>query len=148
MMRPRLLLTPLAAACLLVILAACDSTEPNAPQFGTIAIQVAPDSLAAPWQLAGPYGISRSGTGAATLPNKSAGSYTLTWGAVAGWHAPDPQVVTQTLDGDDTLVFGGTYAPAVATITIDAERNSQKPAVILKIEGGKATYVASVAPTP
>ena len=118
---PHHLLPVAALACLLVGLAACDSTEPNAPQFGTIAIMVAPDSLAAPWQLAGPYGISRSGTGAATLPNKSAGSYTLTWGAVPGWHAPAPQAVTQTLDGDDTLVFSGQYAPAVATITIDAE---------------------------
>ncbi|MCC6999563.1 MAG: ABC transporter substrate-binding protein [Deltaproteobacteria bacterium] len=48
----------------------------------------------------------------------------------------------------DAIASTKDFPGVTGTITIDAERNSQKPAVILKIEGGKASYVASVAPTP
>ncbi|MDB5290295.1 MAG: hypothetical protein JWL69_1536, partial [Phycisphaerales bacterium] len=35
---------------------------------------------------------------------------------------------------------------AGGTITIDKDRNAQKPIVVLKIEGGKFTFVTSIKP--
>jgi branched-chain amino acid transport system substrate-binding protein len=46
----------------------------------------------------------------------------------------------------DALAATKNYPGASGTITIDAERNAQKPIVVLKIEGGKTHFIASVDP--
>lgn len=81
-------------------------------QAGSITIDPEPDSIDAPWQLAGPGGFSRSGTGNTTLTDLAVGDYTLTWGAVAGWTTPAPTTSTQTLTADGTLTFAGSYRSA------------------------------------
>jgi len=48
----------------------------------------------------------------------------------------------------DAIAATKDFPGVTGSITIDAERNAAKPAVILKIEGGKASYIASVPPTP
>lgn len=44
----------------------------------------------------------------------------------------------------DTKDFDG----VTGVITIDPQRNARKPAVILRIQGGKTSYVATIAPPP
>lgn len=39
------------------------------------------------------------------------------------------------------------FPGVTGTISIDAERNARKPAVILEVKGGKPTYVATIQPT-
>jgi branched-chain amino acid transport system substrate-binding protein len=46
----------------------------------------------------------------------------------------------------DALAATKDFAGASGRITIDKDRNAQKPIVILKIDGGKANFVASIAP--
>jgi formylglycine-generating enzyme required for sulfatase activity len=77
---------------------------------GTITINPEPNSISAPWQLTGPNAFSQSGTGYTTLIDRAAGSYTLTWGAVAGWTTPSPAAVTQTLVVGGAVAFSGRYA--------------------------------------
>lgn len=87
----------------------CGSDDPAAPEVGAIAINPEPDSIDAPWQLVGPNGFSQSGTGNTTLTDRVAGSYTLTWGAVADWTAPIPLPMTQFLAANATVTFTGVY---------------------------------------
>jgi branched-chain amino acid transport system substrate-binding protein len=46
----------------------------------------------------------------------------------------------------DALAATSNFPGASGTITIDKDRNAQKPIVILKIEAGRAKYIASVKP--
>jgi formylglycine-generating enzyme required for sulfatase activity len=74
---------------------------------------VIPDTLDAPWSLAGPDGYSGSGSGDSTLAGMTPGSYTVTWGDVTGWIKPAGQ--TNTLGSDEVLTFSGTYTEEGAT---------------------------------
>ncbi len=47
----------------------------------------------------------------------------------------------------DALAATKNYPGASGTITIDASRNAQKPIVVLKIDGGKTHFIASVDPS-
>lgn len=78
-------------------------------QSGTITIDPEPNSINAPWQIAGPNAFSRSGTGDALLTDMIEGTYVLTWGAVAGRISPVPAVVTQSLALGGAVTFSGTY---------------------------------------
>jgi branched-chain amino acid transport system substrate-binding protein len=54
-----------------------------------------------------------------------------------------------TTDGDkvrDALAATKNYAAVTGNITIDANRNASKPAVILQIKNGAFKYVSTVAP--
>lgn len=117
------LVSVLAAAVGLSLLCASCSEDPASvpatPQASQIAIDPDPDSIDAPWQIAGPDGFSRSGTGDATLADMDLGDYTLTWGAVTGWNQPDPATVTRTLLADAALTFSGAYVVRPRTVTID-----------------------------
>ena len=62
---------------------------------GTVVVNPGPDSINAPWTLAGPYSYSRSGKGDATIMNLPIGEYTLKWGVVTGWTKPSSSSVTQ-----------------------------------------------------
>jgi branched-chain amino acid transport system substrate-binding protein len=46
----------------------------------------------------------------------------------------------------DAIAATGNFPGVTGTITLDENRNASKPAVVLKIEGGKAGYVATVEP--
>ena len=92
------------------------------PQFGTITIDPNPNSLNAPWTITGPSGFSQTGNGDLTLTNRLPGSYTVTWGQVAGWNTPPPE--TQTLAPNGTLTFTGIYIQQTGTIIIDPNPNS------------------------
>jgi formylglycine-generating enzyme required for sulfatase activity len=93
-------------------------------QAGTITINPEPNSINASWQITGPNAFSQSGNGDLTLADMTAGSYTLTWGAVVGWTTPNPAAITQTMATNGTLTFTGTYVAQAGTITINPEPNS------------------------
>jgi hypothetical protein len=86
-----------------------DDENPVIPQVGAITVNPEPNSINAPWQITGPNAFIQSGTGDLTLAAMTVGSYTLTWGAVAGWTTPSPAAVTQTLTTGGDVTFTGTY---------------------------------------
>jgi formylglycine-generating enzyme required for sulfatase activity len=93
-------------------------------QAGTLTIDCEPNTISAPWQLAGPGGFSHSGTGDLLLVNVAVGEYTLTWGSVAGWTKPSLVPTVQKLGLNESLIFTGAYMVEATTITINAEPNS------------------------
>jgi formylglycine-generating enzyme required for sulfatase activity len=120
--------TSFAGVCTLLIVIAVITIgcgdDFTAPPTGTIIINREPNNIGAPWQLTGPDALNEMGFGDAVLGEMALGSYTLTWGAVAGWTAPDPASATQTLADNGTRTFTGTYVVEAGTITIDPEPNS------------------------
>jgi len=77
---------------------------------GSIAITVVPSDMEAAWTLSGPDGYAAAGTGAAALDQVPVGDYTITWGAVANWQAPDPNPATFSVTADQTSAVAGVYA--------------------------------------
>ncbi len=78
---------------------------------GSATIDAEPNSLDAPWTLVGPDGIQRSGLGDLSLSDLAPGDYTLMWGEVVAWKAPQNE--TLTVDHGGNVVFAGTYAPSL-----------------------------------
>jgi len=107
-------------AVILAMASGCND-DPAAPEVGTFTINPEPNSVNAPWQISGPGGYAQSGTGDMTLANMTAGSYTVTWGAVVGWDSPSPTAVTQPLAANGMLIFTGTYVAHNGTVSIDSE---------------------------
>lgn len=100
----------LAVAFAVAVAVGCgDEHQPVVPLTGTLAIDATPDDLAAPWQVTGPDGYAQSGSGDATFADLAPGDYTLVWGDVAGWSAPDPATATQALAAGEEVEFAGTY---------------------------------------
>jgi formylglycine-generating enzyme required for sulfatase activity len=91
------------------------------PPTGTITISPQPSGINAPWSITGPDEYSNSGTGSSTLSSMTAGSYTLTWGAVSGYTTPSPATQAQTLTAQGSLTFSGTYTAQTGTITISPQ---------------------------
>ena len=108
----------LAIALTSLLVLGCDD-NPAAPRLGSFTIDPEPNSINAPWQVTGPDGYARSGTGDLVLANMTPGSYAVTWGAVAGWRTPDPATVTQTLAADGAVTFVGAYVAQRGSITVD-----------------------------
>jgi len=80
-------------------------------------------NIPASWTITGPATITGSGTSQSSL-SKPTGTYTITWGAVAGYTKP----VTQNLalaDGG-TINFRGTYVaiPTVGTVNVSSNISS------------------------
>ncbi len=76
---------------------------------GTIAIEILPDGIHAPWRLTGPNGIELSSEGETIIEDAPTGDYMITW-LQGDFHNP-PVIDTQTLslyDGQ-TIVFLATY---------------------------------------
>ena len=98
----------MVALAILCVMSGC-SEDCVCPEdtSGAIVINPSPDSLGPPWTLAGPAGYSESGMGDQTLNGLSPGEYTVTWDAVEGWIAPPQE--SQTLSGNATVTFSGTY---------------------------------------
>lgn len=80
-------------------------------------IQIDPDLEDGPWNLSGPEGYERGGTGDATLASLPLGEYTITWGDVDYYVTPDPETVT--LNADQTLVLAAAFALGSGTITLN-----------------------------
>jgi len=85
------------------------SSSPSESGHGTVSVDVEPDSIDAPWQMAGPGSYSHDGSGDEMLTDLDVGAYTLTWGAVTDYVTPSPNPEAQTLEADDTVTFQGTY---------------------------------------
>lgn len=114
----------IAAMLLLWVTVEGCSSETTAPEVGNIIIDADPDSLQAPWQLAGPGAFSGSGTGDSTLTALPPGDYVVTWGAVvAPWQMPNPIIVTKTLHAHATVTFAAAYTLPAPRISIDAQPN-------------------------
>ncbi len=95
----------------------------SAPQLGTVVINATPDSIAAPWTLAGPAGYTSSGNGDLTINSLAVGDYTLTWGAVAGFTEPALEMLTL-VDGG-TVTFNGVYtAIPLGSVVINPDPDS------------------------
>lgn len=119
---------PLRRSCRLIfplvllavsLLSGCEAKKtPLAPIPSPLAIVIDPDpdSLDAPWALAGPDAYSLSGNGDHSLAELPPGEYALTWGLVAGWISPLNS--TQTLFADSTLTFSGIYSKEPVDIRI------------------------------
>jgi hypothetical protein len=90
------------------------------PTTGTVVTNPDPDSLNAPWHLAGPDGYDNSGNGDITLQDMPVGGYTLTWGDVTGWVTPEPNPAVQTLAAGATISFDGTYLE-LGTVVVNPE---------------------------
>jgi chitodextrinase len=88
----------------------CDWSYPLV-QLGTIVVNPEPNSIGAPWSIAGPCGYVSSGNGDAVVTDLYPGQYSVTWGGVAGWTSPSS--ATQTLASGQTLTFTGTYVSAL-----------------------------------
>jgi D-alanyl-D-alanine carboxypeptidase len=94
---------------LISALAGCsDDDVPTVPlEGGTVVVDVFPDSIAAPWTLAGPSGYGMSGAQDHIEGNLVAGIYTIEWGAVTGWITPTSE--SRTLAAGATVTFSGIY---------------------------------------
>ncbi|MBN1211441.1 MAG: fibrobacter succinogenes major paralogous domain-containing protein [candidate division Zixibacteria bacterium] len=95
---------------------------------GTIVIDPEPNSINAPWSLAGPCSYSSSGNGDLTLNELDPGDYTITWGAVSGWTTPSNS--TQTLTADQTITFSGTYVEEGSGTVTDIDGNVYQTVII------------------
>lgn len=80
------------------------------PTVGTV--NVSSNIAGASWTISGPTSITGSGS-SASYASKPTGSYTITWGAVAGYTTPASQSFT--LSSGSSISFSGTYTapPAV-----------------------------------
>jgi formylglycine-generating enzyme required for sulfatase activity len=107
--------TPAAVTQALAAGEALTFTGTYVVQAGTITIDPEPNSINAPYLIAGPDGFSRSASGDTTLTNMAVGSYTLTWGAVTDWTRPSPTAVTQTLALGGVVTFAGLYVVNAGT---------------------------------
>ena len=96
---------------------------------GSIAIDVTPDSIDAPWTLTGPGAFARDGNGDEVVGDLAAGSYTLTWRSVSGWQLPSPSQTTVQVDGGAVSIQGTyTQPPTVpGAIVIDAIPDTISP---------------------
>jgi len=80
---------------------------------GTIAVTT--NLSAATFTVAGPATYTGTGT-SATFPNAPVGSYTITFGPVAGYTAPAPQ--TQSLLSGGTISFTGSYSRQITVTNV------------------------------
>lgn len=121
----RATLASLLLASLGAVLGGCAS-DPSLVDTttGRLTIQAVPPGIDAPWVLALPGGGTEEGTGDAVLQAMPFGEYTITWGAVEGWNAPSPNVMSGTHQSPTYLIFTGFYSKAddtKGTIVIDPD---------------------------
>jgi len=88
--------------------------------IGNLTIDCAPDSLAAPWHLEGPYGYDLFSNSDTTLSDLRSGEYTLTWLNIPNWFPPLPNPDIQFLPPEDNLAFTGQYVPAAGFTDVTA----------------------------
>ncbi|MGB2580740.1 MAG: hypothetical protein WBC83_03520 [Minisyncoccia bacterium] len=82
------------------------------PPTGTVSVS---SNISSSWTITGPATITGSGT-SQTSASQSTGTYTITWGAVAGYTTPASQSLTLASGG--TITFNGNYVAALAVPTV------------------------------
>jgi formylglycine-generating enzyme required for sulfatase activity len=100
----------LGIATLLTVAPSCsDDSRPKVTPSdeGSISIDPNPNNLDASWMLMGPNSYCHAASGDVLLEDLDPGSYTVSWGAVAGWTAPAN--ATQDLAAGGSITFSGTY---------------------------------------
>jgi formylglycine-generating enzyme required for sulfatase activity len=92
-----------------LLLSSCTepAVEPLPPEQ-TINIDPNPDTLEAPWNLAGPV-ETVTGQGDTLLTDVPAGIYRITWQPVTDWNLPSPASQETTLIEGGDLTFSGNY---------------------------------------
>ncbi|MBU2691451.1 MAG: formylglycine-generating enzyme family protein, partial [Candidatus Eisenbacteria bacterium] len=95
------------------------TTDPS-EIFGTIAINLNPDSINALWTLTGPNNYEEDGNVDTLLSNMKIGDYTVTWGDITGWATPLSEM--KSLVSDSMVTFSGDYIEnsGVIFIVIDS----------------------------
>ena len=84
----------------------------------TVFVDPNPDGLNAGWQLDGPNGFQKTGSGDTNLAVWEAGDYTLTWESVNGWTDPAPNPELQTVLAGGSITFIGNYSdPPFSAVT-------------------------------
>lgn len=117
-----------AIAVLAAILVGCgnEREDPSSLELGmgTLVIDPSPDSINAPWQLAGPDNYLAAGSGDLSLDELAVGNYTLEWGIVPGYERPNPYVISQSLAAGETGIFRGDYVETSGSVVIDPSPDS------------------------
>jgi len=96
-------------ALVTMLFTACGSDPGQPSSTATLSVTVVPQTLAAPWSLVGPGDYSFIGAGTQAVTGLETGPYTMTWGRLADWFAPDPLVETILVDAGATLERVGEY---------------------------------------
>ena len=86
------------------------------PGKGAVAIDVTPDS--APWSFKDGGNNDYSGTGDDVRTAIDPGNVTLTWGELANFEKPAPDVAIQTLAAGSSVTFTGVYTAYVGTVEV------------------------------
>ena len=81
---------------------------------GTVSVY---SNISSSWSITGPAAITGSGT-SQTSVSQPTGTYTITWGAIAGYTTPASQSFTLTSGG--TISFSGTYSLNSYTVSATA----------------------------
>lgn len=79
--------------------------------LGTVAVS---SNVSSSWTITGPTTITGSGTSQSS-PSQPVGTYTITWGDIAGYTTPATQSLTLISDG--TITFNGTYVVATCPVS-------------------------------
>ncbi|MBS1823992.1 MAG: hypothetical protein JST93_01605, partial [Acidobacteria bacterium] len=112
----------------------------SAASTGTI--QVSSNLGNATWGIGGT--ASYNGTGNQTVNGAAAGSYTMTWGAVAGYQTPSQQ--TLNLTAGSTIQFNGNYVPL--TICTPPVITNLSPSVSIATGGSTTLSVGASGTLP
>ena len=103
---------------------------------GIVHIDAAPDSINAPWTLAGPDSLEITGTGDQTLNNMTPGKYTIIWNLVTGYDLPNPAQEALILAAGEEITFTGTYKLSVGSVFVDPNPNDINAPWTLSLSNG------------
>jgi hypothetical protein len=106
--------------------------------MGSLAINVDPNEINAPWQLLSEAGVARSGNGDQLLENLPVGDYEVVWGDVDGYITPAAQPVS--IQDAQTTQAVASYEPAadpLGTIVIDPNPDSINAPWQVLLPGGE-----------
>ncbi len=115
--------------------------EPAPAQDGWLALSVTPETGS--WSLAAPAGYTgpTAGTGSLAAVSAPTGSYSITWGALAGYTAPANQ--SQPVSAASTTLFTGVYTalpPAPTGLAASDGRFADKVALTWNAADGANSY--------
>lgn len=88
---------------------------------GTVAIEISPDGLEAPWSLEVPGPSVITGHGDSLMTLMTPGTYQVTFGDLEGWNAPSSNPVSVVLEGDARIILTGEYEEIIETGSISID---------------------------